>query len=146
MVLPRWIPTAIGVGIGLFIVAGIVLLVTGPTALGVSFVSVGIAVFALRPLVRWRLMHRISKGLAKVPDAVVVAIEADGIHAARGDSSAVLAWSDVSSVDVRGDFVWFQGRLRPAYVIPVRAFANAADVDRFVTTARGYLAATIGRP
>jgi hypothetical protein len=146
MVLPRWITAAIGVGIGLFILAGIVLLVTGSTTLGVSFVSVGIAVFALRPLVRWRLMHRISKGLAKVPDDVVVVIEADGIHAARGDSSAVLAWSDVSSIDVRGDFVWVQGRLRPAYIIPTRAFGDAADVDRFVTAARGYLAATIGRP
>ena len=145
MVLPRWIPAAIGVGIGLFIVAGIVLLVTGSTALGVTFVSVGIAVVALRPLVRWRLMNRISKGLAKVPDDVVVVIEADGIHATRGDSSAVLAWSDVTSVDVRGDFIWVQGRLRPAYIIPTRAFGSAADVDRFVTAARGYLAGAIGR-
>jgi hypothetical protein len=91
-------------------------------------------------------MRRITKDLAKVPDPVVVVIDADGMHATRGDSSSLLAWSDVTSVEVRGDFIWVQGRLRPAYIIPTRAFGSAADVDRFVTAARGYLAATIGRP
>jgi hypothetical protein len=146
LLLPRWITVAVVVGIGLFFAAGILLLATGSTTFGAALVFGGLAGLASRPVVRWRQMRRISRNLAAVPDAVVVALDADGLRATRGNSSSLLAWSDIASVDVRRDFIWVQGRLRPAYIIPTRAFRDAADVDRFVTAARGYLAATIGRP
>jgi hypothetical protein len=140
MLLPRWITLAIGLGIALLLVAGIGLLVSGHPALGTGFVAGGLGALATRPLVRWWQMRRIAAVLAKVPEPVAVMIDANGIHVSRGHSSSVLDWSDIVSVDLRGDFVWVQGRVRPVCVIPRRSFGDAADVDRFVTAAQGHLA------
>jgi hypothetical protein len=140
MLLPRWITLAIALGIGLFLVAGIGLLLSGLPALGTGFVVGGIAALATRPLMRWWQLRRISKVLAKLPHPVVVTVDAHGFHVTSGQSSSLIDWSDIVSVDLRGDFVWVQGRVRPIYVIPRRSFGDAADVDRFVAAARGYLA------
>ena len=63
---------------------------------------------------------------------------------ARGQSSSLVSWGDVTSVAVRGSFVWVHGRASPIYAIPRRAFSGEADAQMFVTAANGFLAASRG--
>ena len=74
----------------------------------------------------------------------MVTVGPDGIRGARGQSSSLVAWGDVTSVDVRGSFVWVQGRVGPIYAIRPRAFSDDADTQLFVTAANGFLAGSRG--
>ena len=89
-------------------------------------------------------MRRISTRLAKVPEPIVVTVGPDGIRGARGQSSSLVSWGDVTSVGVRGSFVWVHGRASPIYAIPRRAFSGDADAQMFVTAANGFLAGSRG--
>jgi hypothetical protein len=142
MLIPRRVPMAIGVGAALILLVGTVLVLSGQVGLGVLCLLWAIFVFASRPIVRWQSIRRISAKLAKVPEPVVVTIGPDGIRGARGQSSSLLSWADVTSVGMRGPFVWIQGRVNVAYAIPRRAFGSESDAQVFVTAANGFLAAS----
>ena len=85
-------------------------------------------------------MRRISTRLAKVPEPIEVTLGPDGIRGARGQSSSLVAWADIASVDVRGPFVWVTGHASPVYAIPRRVFSGDADAQAFVAAANGFLA------
>ena len=87
-------------------------------------------------------MRRISRTLAKIPEPLELTLGPDGIRGARGQSSSLVAWADIASVDVRGRFVWVQGHVRPVYAIPLRVFSGDADAKAFVDAANGFLAAS----
>ena len=142
MLIPRRIPLVMGLGAVLILVSAAVLVVSGQIGLGVLCALWAIFLLASRPIVRWLSIRRISTKLARVPEPVVVTIGPDGIRGARGKSSSLVSWGDVTSVDVRGPFVWVQGRLNPVYAIPRRAFSDESDVQMFVTAANGFLAAS----
>jgi hypothetical protein len=135
ILLPRWVPIAIGLGAVLLLIAGIALVTSGYPEVGVAILVAPVVVLVSRPIVRWLSMRRISTMLRRVPDPIVVTIDADGIRGQRGSSSSLVGWSDVVSVESRGPFVWVQGRLQPVYAIPRRAFDGNADADRFVAAA-----------
>ena len=142
MLMPRWFSIGIGVGAVLILIGGAVLAVSGEVGLGVGLVGGALFLLASRPIVRWVTMRRVSTRLAKVPEPIVVTIGADGIRGSRGQSSSLVGWGDVTSVDVRGPFVWVQGRVSPVFAIPLRAFSGDAEIQGFVTAANGFLASS----
>ena len=140
MMMPRWVPMGIGVGAVLLFLAAAVLVISGEVGIGLGLVIGAVLVLATRPLMRWVAIRRISTRLAKLPGPVILTIEPDGIHAARGQSSSLVAWTDVVSVGTRGPFVWVQGRVGPVFAVPRRAFSSDADIQGFVSAANGFLA------
>ena len=141
MVMPRWAPVAIGIGAVLMLVCGAVVIAGGQVGLGSAIVVPALFLLASRPIARALTMRRISRTLARIPEPLELTIGPDGIRGAHGQSSSLVAWADIAAVDVRGPFVWVQGRARPVYAIPRRAFTGDADAEAFVAAAHGFLAA-----
>jgi hypothetical protein len=142
MLIPRWTPVLIGTGAVLILLCGAVLIAGGQAGLGIGLVVPALFLLASRPIARVLAMRRISRTLAKIPEPLELTLGPDGIRGARGQSSSLVAWADIASVDMRGSFVWVQGHIRPVYAIPLRVFRGNADAQAFVTAANGFLAAS----
>jgi hypothetical protein len=142
MLIPRWSPVLIWSGGILILICGAVFIAGGQTGLGVGVVVPALFLLASRPIARVLSRRRISRTLAKIPEPLQLTIGPDGIRGARGQSSSLVAWADISSVDVRGPFVWVRGHVRPVYAIPRRVFSGDADAQAFVAAANGFRAAS----
>ena len=118
------------------------LIAGGQEGLGIGLAVPAIFLLASRPIARALSMRRIARTLAKIPEPLELTIGPDGIRGARGQSSSLVAWADIASVDVRGPFVWVRGHVRPVYAIPRRVFKGDADAQAFVAAANGFLAAS----
>src|SRR6478735_7189072 len=140
MLIPRWTPVVIWTGGIVILICGAVFIAGGQEGLGIGLVVPAIFLLASRPIARALSMRRIARTLAKIPEPLELTIGPDGIRGARGQSSSLVAWTDISSVDVRGPFVWVRGHVRPVYAIPRRVFSGDADAQAFVAAANGFLA------
>jgi hypothetical protein len=140
MLIPRWTPVVIWTGGILILICGAVLIAGGQEGLGIGLVVPAIFLLASRPIARALSMRRIARTLAKIPEPLELTLGPDGIRGARGQSSSLVAWADIGSVDVRGSFVWVQGHARPVYAIPLREFSGDEDAQAFVAAANGLLA------